>query len=144
VQLLDVAPTILDYLHIAQPSWMSGQSVISKSLQPTRPIFSSLVSDGLLRVTDDRTTWVIDETKIRPPFYQLGKLNLVVCSRWYSLDLASAVLTSGSVAGSTDQCSRGNVPDERQASQMILDYLKADTYDVASLKASLLAREIQP
>lgn len=143
VQLLDVAPTILDYANIAQPIWMTGRSILG-DLPPSRPIFSAIVNDRLLRVTDDRKTWVIDETKIQPPFYQLGTINLIICSRWYSLHLDDASLTDGDVAGSTASCHKQDIPTEARAAEMIIDYLKDERYDASSLMGHVLARGPQP
>jgi len=140
VQLLDVAPTILDYLGIPKPAWMSGRSLLSPDLPPDRPIYSAIVNEDLLRVTDDRTTWVINEARIAPPFYQLGRLDLVVCSKWYSLDVVSRALTYGNVAASTDSCSPQDVPTPAQAGTMIVQYLKQAHYDVRSLPAPIPAK----
>jgi hypothetical protein len=140
VQLLDVAPTILDYLHIPKPSWMSGRSLLSPDLPAVRPIFSAIVNDRLLRVTDDRTTWVVNEAAIKPPFYQLGKLDLVVCSAWYSLDLDARALTYGHIPGSTASCSDEEIPGPAQAGQMIVRYLRDAHYDVSSLPSVIPAQ----
>ncbi len=141
VQLLDVAPTILDYLGISKPPWMSGESLLSANLPPARPIYSAIVNDDLLRVTDDRTTWVINEAKIAPPFYQLGRLDLVVCRNWYSLDVVSATLTYGSVSASSDPCTSEASPTPAQAAKMIIQYLKDAHYDVSSLPAAIPSKQ---
>ncbi len=141
VQLLDVAPTILDYLGISKPPWMSGQSLLSSDLPPARPIYSAIVNDDLLRVTDDRTTWVINEAKIAPPFYQLGRLDMVVCRNWYSLSLVSATLTYGSIPASTDPCNPEDSPMPAQAAKMIVQYLKDAHYDVSSLPAAIPSKQ---
>ena len=137
VQLLDVAPTILDYLGISQPSWMSGRSILAPDLPMSRPIYSAIVNDRLLRVTDDRTTWVVNEAEIKPPFFQLGKLDLVVCDRWYSLDLDATALTYGHIPGSTAACGDEETPSPAQAARLIVEYLKKARYDVGSLPADI-------
>ncbi len=140
VQLLDVAPTILDYLGISKPAWMGGQSLLSPNLSPARPIYSAIVNEDLLRVTDDRTTWVINEARIAPPFYQLGRLDLVVCNQWYSLDVVSRTLTYGDVNASTDACTPEDAPTPAQAASMIVQYLKDARYDVSSLPENIPSR----
>ena len=58
VQLLDLAPTILDYLGLAPPEWMDGRSLIAEPLDRLRPVLSvrpavdTFALDGGLYVAD--------------------------------------------------------------------------------------------
>jgi len=131
VQLLDIAPTILDYLSVPQPVWMTGRSLLTDGLPPDRTIFSATVGDEL-KVTEDRTTWVVDESKISPPFYQLGKINLVVCNKWFSLNLREPALLYGDVEGSTISCNPEDVSSPEQASHLLLQHLDDENYDISS------------
>jgi hypothetical protein len=142
VQLLDIAPTILDYLSVSQPSWMSGRSLLTDSLSPIQPIFSAAVGDEL-KVTEDRTTWVVDESKITPPFYQLGKINMVVCDHWYSLDLRNPTLTYGTVEDSTTSCQPEDIPSPEVAKEMLVQQLADHGYDVSSIPGMIVMQEGQ-
>jgi arylsulfatase A-like enzyme len=136
VQLLDVAPTILDYLGIPQPDWMQGQSILSPDLSPSREILSANVGDELM-VTEDRRTWVVDESKISPPFYDLGKINLVVCDRWFSLDLRNPELSYGDVEGSTASCPQDVIPSPEEAEAILVQHLSIDHYDMTKFPVGI-------
>jgi hypothetical protein len=142
VQLLDVAPTILDYLSVPQPAWMTGNSLLADNLSLDRAIISATVGDEL-KVTDDRTTWVVDESKISPPFYQLGKINMIVCDRWYSLNLRKPGLTYGHVEGSTISCKLDELPSPEEATNMLLKHLSDHGYDVSTFPATVPSMDAQ-
>jgi bisphosphoglycerate-independent phosphoglycerate mutase (AlkP superfamily) len=42
-QLLDIAPSLLDYLGAPIPAWMGGQSLLSVKADPLRPILTAHV-----------------------------------------------------------------------------------------------------
>ena len=142
VQLLDIAPTLLDYLSIPQPAWMTGRSLITKNLPPARPIISAEVADET-KLSEDRTTWVIDENKVFPPFYDLGRLNLVICDKWFSLDLRNPQLTYGVVEGSTATCNAEDVPSPEEAKTMLLQHLSDEHYDTSTFPSSIALHEGQ-
>ena len=131
VQLLDVAPTILSYLNVPIPTWMQGQSILAADRSPARRIFSANVANEL-KLTEDRRTWIMDESKISPPFYQLGEVNLVVCDQWFSLNLENPELSYGEVEGSTASCPRNALPSPEQAKEILLQHLFKERYDVAN------------
>jgi hypothetical protein len=132
VQLLDVAPTILDYLDAAQPDWMQGQSILSDEFVAENKIFSADVASNVVSDIEGKG-WSIDVTKISPPFYQLGRVNLVVCNRWYSLDMVNLKLSCGEVGGSTVVCKEESIPSSQEATSMIFDRLKQSEYDITSI-----------
>ena len=131
VQLLDVAPTILDYLGVPKPGWMQGQSILTSDLSPSRGILSANVGDELM-ITEDRRTWVVDESKISPPFYDLAKVNLIVCQKWFSLDLRNPKLAYGDIEGSTASCPQNAIPSPQHAEEILLQHLFAEHYDVTN------------
>jgi arylsulfatase A-like enzyme len=135
-QLLDIAPTILDYLEVPQPSWMQGQSILTDDSFPARRVFSATVGPELT-LTEDGSNWLIDETKISPPFYQLGRVNLVVCDRWFSLDLRSPQLTYGSMQGSTASCAAGDIPTPQEAQALLLQHLADAQYDITEFPTDI-------
>jgi membrane-anchored protein YejM (alkaline phosphatase superfamily) len=136
VQLLDVAPTILNYLKVPQPAWMQGRSLLENELSPSRKIFSANVGEELM-LTEDRRTWIVDESKISAPFYQLGKINLVICNKWFSLDLRNPKLSYGEVEGSTASCPPNALPSPAQADEILLQHLAVEHYDVTKLSGGI-------
>lgn len=129
VQLIDIAPTILDYLIIPQPEWMQGESVLENNLSPTRKIFNADVAGDL--VSDSEKGWLVDVTKLSPPFYQLGTVSLVVCNRWFSLNLRFPELSYHEVEGSTLTCNEKDIPSPQQAKEILLEQLREEKYDVS-------------
>jgi arylsulfatase A-like enzyme len=136
VQLIDIASTILSYLGVPQPAWMQGQSVLRADLSPSRRILSANVGEELM-VTEDRRTWVVDETEISPPFYDLGKVNMVVCDRWFSMDLRNPELSYGIVEGSTASCPPDAIPSPEEAEEILLQHLFDAHYDVTKFPVGI-------
>ncbi len=136
VQLLDIAPTILSYLGAPQRAWMQGQSLLTNNLSPARRILSANVGNEVM-ITEDRRTWVLDESRISAPFYQLGKINLVVCDKWFSLDLRTPQLSYGNVEGSTASCSQGDIPAPEQAREILVQHLADEHYDVTNFPTAI-------
>lgn len=129
-QNMDIAPTILDYIGIQPPAWMHGQSLLRGEPDPTRPIFSAAPSSR----ADEENLLQIDQSKIRPPFYQFGGVQILVCQQWTALDTFSLTWSSGQVEGHTTPCAPENLPDEAQARQMLLDQLEKDGFDVSEAR----------
>ena len=100
MQGLDIAPTILDYLGLPQPAWMSGHSLLGEATEQ-RYIFGAGV--GPLAINENGI-WATDPQRSQPPFYQFGTINVIDCKVWYELDLAEQSLTSGEVSGHTAPC----------------------------------------
>jgi hypothetical protein len=136
VQLIDIAPTILSYLGVPQPVWMQGQSMLSGDLSPARKIFSANVGEELM-LTEDRRTWVVNESKIFAPFYHLGKVNMVVCDKWFSLDLRNPELSYGTVEGSTASCPSDAIPSPEQAKEILIQHLFDAHYDVTKFPVGI-------
>lgn len=126
VQLLDIAPTILDYLKLPVPIWMSGQSILTNTLSSKQPIFSASATDDLIEGNE------LDQTKIAPPFYQLGNASMIICNHWYSLYLSKPALTSGTITDSTASCNQDAIPSPQKAEELILQHLKQNGYDISS------------
>jgi hypothetical protein len=136
VQLIDIAPTIFDYLGVSQPGWMHGQSILLNELSPDRKIISVSVDANLLS-NEENEGWRVDETKISPPYYQLGTVNLIVCDKWFSLKLRTPTLTYGDVKGSTEKCSEMDLPSPEQAKELILQHLEDENYDTSDFPAAV-------
>jgi hypothetical protein len=137
VQLIDVAPTILDYLGVSQPVWMQGRSILTDDLPAARPIFSANVGEDQLMLSEDRTIWMVDERKISAPFYQLGAVNLVMCDQWFSLNLQEPQLVHGDVQGSTASCPQADIPSLEDATKLLLQHLFDAHYDISNFPAEI-------
>lgn len=99
VQLVDIAPTLMDYLGQPTPAWMDGVSLLDESRrsQP-RPIVAISEIEG--RHSVGLMVTALDNAG--PPNFGAGTVTLVSGPRWYELALADGRLTSGAIAGHTD------------------------------------------
>jgi hypothetical protein len=130
VQNLDIAPTILDYLGLPQPDWMVGHSLLKGNPPMHRLIFSSGILDSVSIGGGYRA---IDESRVKPPFYQFGFLNAIDCSRWYQVNLVQYEWTSGEVAGHTSPCDEESMLTLEQAKAEMAKHLSSNGFKVTSL-----------
>lgn len=132
-QLLDVAPTILDYIKVKVPAWMEGQSLLHGDLKRDRPVFSMYRVDlfSVHGVNGDRT-----EMSVGPPDYGLQQMGLIVCHRWYLMDVVTGSISSGEVGDFENPtraapgapltppgCTAGDIPGKREAGIMLKQHL---------------------
>jgi hypothetical protein len=105
VQLIDVAPTLLDHLGVAPPGWMVGRSLLRRSPDPYRPV----VAVGSVHSEyDGRSHWEIVQP-VTPPF-GVGSLTTVICDQWFRYDLDLDTTTSGRVSTHVGHCDPRRVP----------------------------------
>jgi len=121
-QLLDVAPTVLDYLGISVPDWMEGRSLLQGPLAPERPVFSVFRLDRS-HFTTSKKDRLARVDNMGPPTYGLSQMGMVVCQRWYVMNLDSAAITKGKVADYKGGCPEQSLPDDARARHMISDHL---------------------
>ncbi|HEX9012115.1 MAG TPA: sulfatase-like hydrolase/transferase, partial [Anaerolineaceae bacterium] len=133
-QNLDIAPTILDYLGIMPPSWMTGQSLLEGEPPSTRPIFSAAPN---YIMANQKNELQLDQSKIGPPFYQFGTIGMVICQNVYTLETASLKWTQSQVQGYPNPCPPGSLPSDRQAQDIMLAQLRTDGFQVGPLEAAL-------
>jgi hypothetical protein len=129
VQNLDIAPTLLDYLDVSQPTWMKGTSLLTLN-PPHRPIISVGPSPS---VRGDEG-WTLDLSQIRPPFYDLGRITLISCQKWYRLDFYAEEWTSGDIEKSTATCSENETLTAKGALQVMIDHLRQNGYDTSTIQ----------
>ena len=129
-QNLDIAPTLLDYLGLEKPSWMPGQSLLQGEPPLLRPILS------VSNVGEVCEGWwcTLDPRLVRPPFYQFGFIQLVVCQGVYTLNLNTQILSEAEVEGHTAPCAADQIPTESEARGIIKEHLQTYGFDVSSLK----------
>src|SRR5262249_22400059 len=73
-QNIDIAPTVLDYLDIPQPRWMTGQSLIADKLDQCRWIISTKARTSKMRI--DGRVQIVNPG---PPFFALATVGVNVC-----------------------------------------------------------------
>lgn len=126
VQNIDISPTLLDYLQIEQPDWMSGTSFLSGSVG-NRPIFSVGV-DAIRPEWDHLVAY-----NFIPPFYQFGYMNLVYCDQYYTLQLKNNEWSCGTIQEHTGNCSQDTRISEEQAFNLILTHLLEEGFNVDTI-----------
>ena len=130
-QTIDIAPTVLNYLGIARPSWMTGESLIISQPEPDRPIFSAFpLTVGRTR---KKTGLVANPAAMEPPFYSLRAVGMIHCQKWYRLELLHPRLFVSQIDGHTAPCGD---PEQRkfdEAADMMVDHLSDNGYDTSSI-----------
>ena len=127
VQNVDVAPTILDYLGLPVPEWMEGTSLLAGEPPADRPIFLTAVNSRLVDTRD----WLLDSSRLRPPFYSLGTMGMRVGDRSYLLDLTTGHLGTEPVPGHTDPLAEDQLPTAAEARRILLDHLARHGYEIS-------------
>jgi len=127
VQSLDIAPTILDYLGYAQPVWMTGQSLLDESYT-SGPIFTAKIP----RSQKNKLTGKITYPESKPPFYQFGRISVVVCDQWFELDLNLLQMTEGKVSPYPETCTQDIT--KARALELIKAQLESYGFDTTTLK----------
>ena len=125
-QNLDVAPTLLDYLGIPKLEWMEGLSLLAGEPPAERPIFNTGANEGGI----DFKTGLVDPARTKPPFYSLGRLNMTVADRTFSLSLSSGNIATGVVAGHTQPLGEGAGPSLSKAREILFQHLADSGYEI--------------
>ena len=119
LQIIDVPATLLDYLSIAQPTWMTGTSFLNNEPPADRQIVSIVAGSP---------------SKIKPPFYQIKIVQVLVCKKWYTLNVQENSWDTGLVSDYKSNCGQTLLPADNEIHKIILDYLEQYGYDISSLK----------
>lgn len=127
VENLDIAPTILDYLGVEQPGWMSGMSLLHPDQNPTLVFIAAIPKS-----TKNPDTGKIVYPEPKPPFYQFGRMTVVSCDRWYRLNLDTLVFDQGKVKHYQGDCGNDSFGIE-DALEAIAGHLAEFGFDVESL-----------
>jgi len=102
-QLLDVAPTILDYLRAPSPVWLDGASLLDQGLKNDRLIVG---------VTDPYP--LKNFYSPEPPYYNMETLELIRCDRKVSYYLRTKEIKTDKIQGHTAPCAENAWDDPEQ------------------------------
>lgn len=119
VEVIDIPITLLDYLNIPIPEWMTGWSMLGEEPSTFRRIFSIIAGSP---------------RKIQPPFFQIKTVQVIVCQKWYALNVQENKWTSGHVRGQSNPCAENMLPPDAEIRQVIWKYLDAHGFDISSLQ----------
>ena len=119
VQVIDIPATLLDYVEIPQPAWMTGTSILTADPDPLRELIS--ITAGSPR-------------KIAPPFYQIKIVQVIVCHKWYSLNVQENIWKSDDIDGHTAPCDASLLPSEDAMREKFVEYLRGYEYDVSLIE----------
>jgi glucan phosphoethanolaminetransferase (alkaline phosphatase superfamily) len=130
VQNMDIAPTIMNFLGLSPPDWMSGESLLNGNPDNTRLIFSM----GTSKVAkDEHDVYILDPERVKPPFYQFSYINIKDCQKWYTYDLKTFIWSSGDVSGYTHPCDENSLHSFEEIKQALPQRLTMDGFDISSL-----------
>jgi hypothetical protein len=116
-QLLDVAPTLVDYLGLAIPEWMEGESLLKTAPDPQRPILS------------------VDVVPFAPPpFPNIGHVGVTVCDQTSWLAPRVGSMNQEPVRGHTGPCDPSRLPRPAALRAMLVADLEHSGYDVSRLR----------
>ncbi len=122
VQNLDIPVTILDYMGLSRPDWMTGHSLLDGEPPADREIWS-IVAGAPKNVV--------------APFYQIKIVQVIVCQKWFQLNVQQNKYYSGTVNSYeyfSPACAKDQLPDDDAARQMLIEYLETHGFDVGSLE----------
>jgi arylsulfatase A-like enzyme len=102
-QNLDIAPTILDYLHFEIPGWMEGSSLL-KPLDEHR----ILVSVGPVDPVPQEGYWIIPADSMKYPYKQFKTIHAVSCNKITSVDLQLKTISESTLINPIPPCSSNN------------------------------------
>jgi glucan phosphoethanolaminetransferase (alkaline phosphatase superfamily) len=129
-QNLDIAPTVLDYLGVAQPVWMDGSSLLNNRANQRHLIFSAGTNETKL---NEYEIFFLDERLNQPPFYQFSYIGVVDCHKWYHFDLTTYHWSYGEVTGYVVPCKQEELAGLLEIKQAVYDRMTADGFDISSL-----------
>ena len=119
IQIIDIPATLLDYLKLPLPAWMDGTSFLRGEPRADREIISTTAGSP---------------NEIAPPFYQINTVQVIVCQKWFVLNVRKNTFDSGTITGHTSKCDQDRLPSDQQVHERILEYLQKHGYNISSLR----------
>jgi len=127
-QSIDVAPTILDYMGIPVPEWMSGESLLDNSY-----VSQPVIGGGTVySFEDSEKGWLLDPNYIQPPFYQFDYVTLVDCNDGYKLNLNEFTWTHSKIQNYFSSCDSHLSLTPTDVRNLIITRLTTDGFEVPS------------
>jgi arylsulfatase A-like enzyme len=114
VQLLDLAPTLLDYLQVDIPDWMEGDSVLREEPDRLRRIHS-----------------FYSARRSKEPGHPIYEADVVICNQLYSMQFPMRGVGRRPIDGHTDPCSERDLPDRDEIQPLVLDHLVSRGFDLS-------------
>ena len=121
VQVIDIAPTVIDYLGGTVPNWMQGDSLIANKLAADRQIFSASVS----KIGFVPKVGVLSPNKGR--YGTMDYFYLAQCDATFKLDVYTQEMTVQAALPPTNECSEAQQLTTQQAKKAMQDHL-AENY----------------
>jgi glucan phosphoethanolaminetransferase (alkaline phosphatase superfamily) len=127
VELLDVAPTVLDVVGLPIPPWMEGSTLLER--QRGWNVIESVSEIERERLDAD---WeqISRLTDPSPPLYGLTTVGAVVCDRWLRIDIRAGNIATGLVDGHTAPCAAEALPPPSSVGLQVLLDLRAEGVDL--------------
>ena len=138
VQILDIAPTIMDFLGLEVPTWMHGRSLLGDSTGDQRPVFSTGFRGDALRRIVSGGPFEVDADAAGPPFFSMGHVSMIIGQRVYSIDLTNSELDVHDLTDHTAPYPEADLPTAEKAGQLLVDHLRKNGWDVAGLPDQVL------
>lgn len=119
VQMIDIAPTLLNYLGLKIPEWIQGDSILELNSNSEKLIFHAHSSDSFKRKA------------FNPVFNQFVGFGAVYCNNWYHLNLQNGSFSVKLVEGAKEYCTN-SIADEN-VYNILINKLLEFGFDVSSL-----------
>jgi arylsulfatase A-like enzyme len=155
-QLLDVAPTLLDFLGLPRPPWMTGVSLLQGEPDPQRMLLRTI--PGFVDI--DPSTRRVSKRNLGPPFHGLGFLEASVCDRSYRLNLLASEseraklegyqarhtgldpesgqrvgrITVDAIEHHTAPCDPTTQPEVAEVQRRMVEHMRRSGFDVSGLR----------
>jgi hypothetical protein len=125
-QNMDIAPTLLDYLGVEQPVWMTGSSLL-QPLDPKRLIISTYTKsiEG-----DDSGLWGIKGGTIHAPFYQFSIVRAMQCQKMITFDLDKMTVTESKITNYVNPCDADSLESQDEIKTQVGSYLESLGFDL--------------
>lgn len=117
-------------MNIEKPTWVDGDSLLREP-EPARPIFS--VATGSTNIDSETGEFV--RANLGPPFFQFGRVTVIVCSKWRQLDLTTRTWDEGYLIPKDNYCGERSEFTEAEALDLVINHLKDSDFDTISLES---------
>ena len=141
VQLIDIAPTILDTVGLPQPSWMYGSSLLRQEERPQYIESIGEIEKEVVGANWERISKLRDPS---PPRYGLSVIGAVTCDKWLEVDVNTRQLRTGLVDGHTAPCAADQLPTPAAIARELLVTLQKRGFDVPALGDGLPTNSSTP